>query len=59
MLQASGELEFNAEGKAMLPFRPLTGGRYYLILENQLNGASVFSNSAYEYGVIYVEAQNS
>ena len=59
MLQASGELEFDAEGKAMLPFRPLTGGRYYLILENQLNGASVFSNSAYEYGVIYVEAQNS
>lgn len=59
MLQASGELEFNAEGKAMLPFRPLTGGRYYLILENQLNGASVFSNSAYEYGVIYVEAQNN
>jgi len=59
MLQASGELEFNAEGKAMLPFRPLTNGRYYLILENQLNGASVFSNSAYEYGVIYVEAQNN
>lgn len=59
MLQASGELEFNTEGKAMLPFRPLTNGRYYLILENQLNEASVFSNSAYEYGVIYVEAQNS
>lgn len=59
MLQAFGELEFNAEGKAMLPFRPLTNGRYYLILENQLNGASVFSNSAYEYGVIYVEAQNN
>lgn len=59
MVTASGELEFNAEGKATLEFRPLTGGRYYLILKNELNGASVFSNSAYEYGVIYVEAQNS
>lgn len=59
MIEASGELTFDAEGKAALPFRPLTGGRYYLILENQLNGASVFSNSAYEYGVIYVEAQNN
>lgn len=57
MVQASGELNIDAEGHAVLHFEPLSNGRYYLILENQLNGASVFSNSAYEYGVIYVEAQ--
>lgn len=56
MLLAAGELTFT-DGKAYIPFKPLTNGRYYLILENQLNGASVFSNSATEYGVIYVEAQ--
>lgn len=56
MQQASGELSF-VDGKAYISFRPLKNGRYYLILENQLNGASVFSNSASDYGVIYVEAQ--
>ena len=56
MLQATGELTF-VNGAASIPFKPLTNGRYYLILENQLNGASVFVNSAINYGVIYVEAQ--
>lgn len=56
MLQATGELSFT-NNTAYIPFKPLTNGRYYLILENQLNGASVFSNSAIDYGVIYVEAQ--
>lgn len=40
-----GELKF-VDGKASIPFTPMTEGDYYFILTNELNGAKVSMNSA-------------
>lgn len=54
---ATGELAFT-DGKALIPFKPLSAGSYYFILKNELNGAEIYYNSALEFGMIVVEGRN-
>ena len=54
---ATGILTF-VDGKAMIPFKPLSAGSYYFILKNELNGAEIYYNSALEYGMIVVEGRS-
>lgn len=58
MNDAAGEVEFT-NGKGTIPFKPLHAGAYYFILKNELNGASIYFDSALDFGVIVVTANEN
>jgi hypothetical protein len=51
----SGTLEFDSNGIAEINFAPSETGKYFVIIYNNLNGATAITHGAEVYGVIEVE----